>query len=106
MLSLTRKDLKYSPREAVDMAFSTLGWAMLSRADEYQFELIIPRIFIESLYLNHIFDGKYEALQSDMIFILDDDNNFTDCSLEQIMLDRQVWGCILSVPKRSLPLRL
>ncbi len=88
MLSFTRKDLKYSPREAVDIAFSTLGWVMLSRADEHRFELNVPRIFIERLHLDHIFDGKYEALQSDMILILDDDNNFTDCSLKQIMLDR------------------
>ncbi len=61
---------------------------MLSRADEHRFELNVPRIFIERLHLDHIFDGKYEALQSDMILILDDDNNFTDCSLKQIMLDR------------------
>ena len=62
MLSFTRKDLRYSPREAVDMAFSTLGWVMLSRANERQFELNVPRIFIERLHLNHIFDGKYEPL--------------------------------------------
>lgn len=87
MLSFTRKDLKYSPREAVDMAFSTLGWVMLSRANERQFELNVPRIFIERLHLNDIFDGKYEPLQSDMVLILDDDNNFTNCSLKQMMLD-------------------